>query len=68
MNLISARIADMLLKGHTIVIAPHEGLVSAEIWLTCRKRILPQYGVSRPAQGQAYMACREGEMRQVRRG
>ena len=28
------------LRGHTLVIAPHEGLVSAEIWLACRKKLM----------------------------
>jgi DNA invertase Pin-like site-specific DNA recombinase len=28
------------LKGQILVIAPHEGLVSSEIWLACRKRLM----------------------------
>ena len=28
------------LKGHTLVLAPSEGLVSSELWLRCRKKIL----------------------------
>jgi len=28
------------MEGHTLVIAPHEGLVSSETWLACRKKLL----------------------------
>jgi len=28
------------LKDHTLVIAPHEGLVSSNIWLACRKKMM----------------------------
>jgi len=28
------------LKDHTLVIAPHEGLVSSDIWLACRKKMM----------------------------
>jgi len=28
------------LKGHTLVIAPHEGLVSSDTWLACRKKMM----------------------------
>ena len=28
------------LKGHTLVMAPSEGIVSSELWLKCRKKIL----------------------------
>jgi len=28
------------LKDHTLVIAPHAGLVSSDIWLTCRKKMM----------------------------
>lgn len=28
------------LQGHTLVMAPSEGLVSSELWLKCRKKIL----------------------------
>ena len=28
------------LQGHTLVLAPSEGLVSSELWLRCRKKIL----------------------------
>ena len=28
------------MRGHTLVIAPHEGLVSSETWLTCRKKLM----------------------------
>ena len=28
------------LQGHTLVIAPSEGIVSSELWLKCRKKIL----------------------------
>ena len=27
-------------KGHTLVIAPHEGLVSSDIWLACREKMM----------------------------
>jgi len=28
------------MKGHILVVAPHEGLVSSELWLACRRRLL----------------------------
>ncbi|MDD7220258.1 MAG: recombinase family protein [Clostridia bacterium] len=28
------------LKGHMLVVAPHEGLVSSELWLSCRIKIM----------------------------
>jgi len=28
------------LSDHILVVAPHEGLVSSEIWLDCRKKLL----------------------------
>ena len=28
------------LKGHTLVIAPHEGFISSETWLACRKKLM----------------------------
>jgi len=28
------------LKDHTLVLAPHEGIVSSDTWLTCRKKML----------------------------
>lgn len=28
------------LQGHTLVVAPSEGLISSELWLKCRKKIL----------------------------
>jgi len=39
------------IKGHTLVIAPHEGLVSSDVWLACRKKILNN--TSFPAQHKA---------------
>jgi site-specific DNA recombinase len=32
------------LKDHILVIAPHEGLVSSDIWLQCRKRLMANSG------------------------
>lgn len=32
------------LKDHILVIAPHEGLVSSDTWLQCRKRLLTNSG------------------------
>ena len=39
------------LQGHTLVLAPSEGLVSSELWLKCRKKILsnPSYQSGRKA-------------------
>jgi len=28
------------MKDHTLVIAPHEGIVSSDTWLTCRKKLM----------------------------
>jgi len=32
------------MKDHTLVIAPHEGLVSSETWLACRKKAIADQG------------------------
>lgn len=32
------------LKDHILVIAPHEGIVSSDLWLRCRKRLLTNSG------------------------
>jgi len=38
-------------KDHILVLAPHEGLVSSETWLTCRKKLMnnPTFGGGRKA-------------------
>lgn len=35
---------DYNLKDHILVIAPHEGLISLDLWLQCRKRLLTNSG------------------------
>jgi len=37
-NAAEGKTAD--LKNHTLVIAPHEGLVPSDIWLACRKKLM----------------------------
>lgn len=32
------------LKDHILVVAPHEGIVSSDLWLQCRKRLLSNSG------------------------
>ena len=36
------------LSGHTLVLAPHEGLVESGIWLKCRKKCLTNTRIAKP--------------------
>ena len=36
------------LSGHTLVLAPHEGLVESAIWLKCRKKCLTNTRIAKP--------------------
>lgn len=38
----------MDLAGHTLVLAPHEGVIDAGIWLKCRNKCLNNKGVAKP--------------------
>lgn len=41
------------LIGHTLVIAPHKGLVDSEIWIKCRSKCLNNQSVARPVKAKA---------------
>lgn len=47
------------LKDHIPVIATHEGIVSSDLWLQCRKRLLSNRWYT---QGEVHMACRENQV------
>jgi len=36
------------LEGHTLVLAPHEGLIDSQTWLKCRVKCLNNHSVARP--------------------
>lgn len=41
------------LEGHTLVLAPHEGLVDAGIWIKCRSKCLNNQKVAKPVKAKA---------------
>lgn len=41
------------LEGHTLVLAPHEGLVDAETWIRCRCKCLNHKGAAKPVKAKA---------------
>ena len=41
------------LQGHTLVLAPHEGLVSSDIWIKCRSKCLKNACVAKPVKAKA---------------
>ncbi|MGN0479124.1 MAG: recombinase family protein [Hominenteromicrobium sp.] len=41
------------LKGHTLVLAPHEGLVDAGTWILCRSKCLNHAGTAKPVKAKA---------------
>lgn len=41
------------LQGHTLVIAPHEGLVRSDIWIKCRSKCLSNTRVAKPVKAKA---------------
>ncbi len=41
------------LEGHTLVLAPHEGLVDADIWIRCRSKCLNNQSVAKPVKAKA---------------
>lgn len=36
------------LRGHTLVLAPHEGIVDADIWIACRTKCLHNQSIAKP--------------------
>lgn len=51
------------LKDHILVIAPHEGLISSDVWLQCRRKLMNNSNFGGTTQGQKHMACRENQVR-----
>lgn len=41
------------IAGHTLVIAPHKGLVESEIWIKCRLKCLNNKSVAKPVKAKA---------------
>lgn len=41
------------LQGHTLVLAPHEGLVSSDLWIKCRSKCLNNSRVAKPVKAKA---------------
>ncbi len=41
------------LKGHTLVLAPHEGLVDSDTWLKCRSKCLCNKSIAKPVKAKA---------------
>lgn len=41
------------LVGHTLVLAPHEGLVDSDLWIKCRSKCLNNQSVARPVKAKA---------------
>lgn len=41
------------LEGHTLVLAPHQGLVDAKTWLQCRMKCLQHQGTAKPVKAKA---------------
>lgn len=41
------------LKGQTLVLAPHEGLVDADLWLKCRVKCLNNKSIAKPVKAKA---------------
>ena len=41
------------LEGHTLVLAPHEGLVDSDIWIKCRSKCLNNKSVAKPVKAKA---------------
>ncbi len=40
------------LSGHTLVLAPHEGVVDAAVWLQCRKKCMQNQSAAKPMKAQ----------------
>ena len=41
------------LEGHTLVLAPHEGLVDSKTWIRCRSKCLNNQSVAKPVKAKA---------------
>lgn len=41
------------MQGHILVLAPHEGLVAADVWLKCRRKCLNNAGAAKPVKAKA---------------
>lgn len=41
------------LQGHTLVLAPHEGLIPSDIWIKCRSKCLSSTRVAKPIKAKA---------------
>lgn len=41
------------LQGHTLVLAPHQGIVDSGVWLKCRKKCLNNQSVAKPVKAKA---------------
>ena len=48
----SSKRKTVSLAGHTLVLAPHEGIVDADTWLKCRKKCLHNQSIAKPMKAQ----------------
>lgn len=44
----NAKRKTVSIKGHTLVLAPHEGLVESNIWIKCRLKCLNNQSIAKP--------------------
>lgn len=49
----NAKRKTVSLKGQTLVLAPHEGLVDSGVWIKCRNKCLNNKSVARPVKAKA---------------
>ena len=44
---------SLSLEGHTLVLAPHEGLIDSQTWIKCRSKCLNNHAVAKPIKAKA---------------
>ena len=53
------------LKDQMLVLAPHEGIVPSDTWLTCRKKLMNNMKIQ-SAESHPHMAGRKNQVRELR--
>ena len=54
------------LKDQMLVLAPHEGIVPADIWLACRKKLMNNMKIQSRPKSHPHMAGGENQVRELR--
>ena len=54
------------LKDQMLVLAPHEGIVPADIWLACRKKLMNNMKIQSARKATPHMAGGENQVRELR--